>query len=128
MSPLAPVVVRPATREDIDAFSGITEGMPTTKAFVAELDGRIIALWGIALTHGRWFAFCDLTEEARPYKMTMMRAGKRLIAEARRVGIKYIYAEASPVETGAVAWMHSLGFVLDPRSEHFYRWSANDHA
>ena len=123
--PLAPVVVRPATKEDIDTFSDMT-GKPTTKAFVAELDGRIIALWGIALVRGRWFVFCDLTEESRPYKMTMMRAGKRLIAEARRSGIQYIYADADTNEPGSIAWLHSLGFILDPRSQHFYRWSARE--
>lgn len=98
---------------------------PTVRAIVAELEGRIIALAGIAFAKGRWFAFADITDEMRPYKMTIMRAAKRFLAEASRDGIKYIYAEASPVEPHAVAWLSSLGFIVDPRSEQLYRWSAN---
>lgn len=116
--------VRAASREDIDAFSDMAS-KPTVRAIVGEIDGRIVALGGIALSKGRWFAFVDLLAEARPYKMTIMRAARRFFAEASRSGIKYIYAEASPCEPRAVAWMTSLGFSLDPRSQHFYRWSAN---
>ena len=121
------VIIRPATREDLEAFSDMPN-KPSIRAWVGELDGRIIGIGGLALAKGRWFGFCDLTEEARSYKMTIMRTAKRVLAEARRDGIRFIYAEASPHEPRAVAWLTSLGFSLDPRSEHFYRWSATNHA
>lgn len=115
-------IIRPATREDIDAFSDLTN-KPTTKAVVAELDGKIIALGGIATHQGRWYGFVDLTEEMRPHKMTIMRAAKRFLADSKRDGVKYIYAEVSPVEPRAEAWLTSLGFSLDLRSGRLYRWS-----
>lgn len=124
MSAYKHVTVRPATAADIAAFSEI-ERPPTVKAWVGELDGKIIAIGGLAYGKGRWFAFIDLNDEARPYKMHILRAAKRMLAQARRDGIKYIYAESSPVEPKSVAWMTSLGFIIDPRSQQFYRWSAN---
>lgn len=118
------VIIRPASREDIDAFSSI-ENKPTAKAYAADLDGKIIALGGLALFKGRYFAFCDLTPEARRYKVLLAKTARRLFAEARRNGVKFIYAEADTNEPHAIAWLHSLGFELDPRSQTLYRWSAN---
>src|SRR3990167_9902397 len=108
------VMVRLATKADIDAFSDMA-GKPTVKAWAGEVDGKIIGIGGLAFAKGRWFAFCDLTEEARPHKMTIMRTAKRLFAEARRDGIKFIYAEASPDEPRSIEWLSSLGFIVDPR-------------
>ena len=102
------------------------ENKPSVVAWCAEIDGRIIALAGFALFMGRWYAFADLPEEIRPHKMLIMRWGKRIMAEARARGIKYIYAESAAEEKKAVAWLKSLGFVIDPRSERLYRWSSRD--
>ena len=117
------LVVRRATAEDIDAFSAMPN-KPTCRAMAGEIDGRIVALGGLALIAGRWHAFCDLTPEVRNHKIAIARTAQRLIAEARRDGVRFIYAEADPNEPGAIAWMTRLGFHLDPRSQHFYRWSA----
>lgn len=119
---MTPVTVRPATRADIDAFSDMAN-KPSVRAWCAELDGRIVGLGGLALIGGRWFAFCDLREEARPYKMTLMRTARRLFAQARRDGIRFIYAQVDDTEPGAVAWLESLGFEFDVRSDCLYRWS-----
>jgi hypothetical protein len=115
--------VRPALREDIDAFSDL-RNKPTVRAWVGELDGQLIAMAGFAHQGGRWVAFCDLTEAARPHKMTIMRTAKKIMGEAKSMGIRYLYAEASPDEPGAVRWMASLGFKLDPRSAYLYRWES----
>lgn len=115
--------VRPATREDIEKFSDMP-AKPTAKAWAGELDGRLIALAGFAMQNGRWVAFCDLTEDARPHKMTIMRTAKRIMKEAKAMGIRYLYAEASPHEENAVRWLTSLGFRLDPRSAYLYRWES----
>ena len=112
--------IRPATREDIEAYSD-APGKPTLLAWAGEKDGRIIALGGIAYSKGRWFAFCDLDEEAKKYKMTIMRTAIRGLQEARRQGIQYIYAQADPNEPHSVAWMFSLGFVFDARVA-LFRW------
>lgn len=121
---MSKVIVRAATREDIEAFSDL-EAKPTAKALCAELDGRIIGLGGIAFIRGRWFAFCDLTPEARRYKVLIAKTARRIFADARRDGVKFIYTEADPNEPRAIAWLHSLGFELDPRSQTLYRWSAD---
>lgn len=114
-------IVRPATREDIDAFSSMTE-KPTVKAWCGELDGKIIALGGLAFFRGRWFAFLDLTDEARPYKMTIMRMAIRVMAEAKTMGIRFVYADADTREPKSVEWLSRIGFHIDPRTNRLYRW------
>lgn len=113
--------VRLATREDIDAFSSM-RGKPTIKALCMEVDGEIVALGGYALVKGRYFGFCDLHEEARQYRMHIARAAKRFLKAAHDEGIKFIYAEPDPEEAGAVRWLTSLGFEVDPRTAYLYRW------
>ena len=121
---MTPIIVREATRADIASFSAISD-IPTVRAIVGEIDGKIVALAGIALGKGRWFAFCDLCEDVRPYKMTIARTAIRFLDECRRDGIRFIYAQASLVEPGAISWLTRLGFTLDPRSQQLYRWSAH---
>ena len=113
--------VRRATREDIDTFSDL-KNKPTIKAYVGEIDGKIVAIGGLALSGGRWFGFCDLTEDAREHKFTIARMGKRIMDEAKSMGLRFVYAEASPNEPTAERWLTSLGFELDPRSAYLYRW------
>lgn len=115
--------VRPATRDDIEAFSDLPD-KPTLRAWAGEVDGKIVALGGFAFSHGRWFGFVDLTDEARKHKFTIARAAKMVLSEAKRQGIKFIYAEADPNEPGARRWLASLGFTVDPRTLYLYRWRA----
>jgi len=118
---MAGVEIRPATKEDIARFSE-DPNKPTIRAWCGELDGKIIGLGGFAFSHKRWYAFCDLTEEARPYKMHIMRGAIRAFQAARDTSIKFIYAQADPDERGAVTWMKRLGFEVDPRNPNLYRW------
>lgn len=116
-----PVVIRPATRADLDAFSPLP-GKPTIRALCMEREGRIIALGGFVLSKGRWIAFADLSEEARRYKIHILRAAQRLFRDARRDGVRYIYTDADTQEPRSLPWLASLGFSLDPRSRSLYRW------
>lgn len=118
------VILRKATREDIERFSDMPV-KPSARAYVAEQNGEIIALYGLAFIGGRWFAFCDLKPEARLHKIKMVRAGKQLIADAYRDGIRFIYAQVDKSEANSTRWLSSLGFKLDPRSQVLYRWSAS---
>jgi hypothetical protein len=124
----SPIVIRPATAEDIAALAvrlGAPEGgVPTASAWVGEKDGVIVGIGGIAFRRGNWFAFIDVADEARPHKMTIMRSAIRFLEAMRSAGIRYIHAEVSPAEPGAQAWLESLGFELDHRSQHWWRWSA----
>jgi len=115
--------IRPATREDIEAYSDMPN-KPTMRAWAGEEDGKVIAIGGYAVSKGRWFGFVDLEEEARKHKFAIARGAKMVLNEARKQGIKFIYAEASPDEPTAVRWLTSLGFELDPRSLYLYRWRA----
>lgn len=117
------VIVRPATRADIEAYSS-QAGKPSIKAVAMEKDGAIIGLGGIACVKGRWIAFCDLKGEARAYKMHIMRAARRFLEEARREGIQFVYAARDESEPGSERWLRRLGFEIDPRSQTLYRWSA----
>lgn len=112
--------VRKATKQDIDAFTDLPK--PTMLAWVGEIDGRPVALGGLALVDGVWIAFCDLEEEARPFTITIARASIRIFEEAKRMGIKYIYAEAEESEPTALRWLSYLGFKPDSRNPRFYRW------
>jgi hypothetical protein len=118
-----PPIIRPATRDDVKAYAP-DKLAPTLRGCVMELDGEIVAIAGIARLQSRWRAFVDLKPEARRYKFHIARTAIRFLNEARRAGIKYIYAEIDPCEPSALAWVTSLGFSIDPRSGYFYRWEA----
>lgn len=113
------VAVRKATGQDIEAFSSRPSNH-TLRAFVGDLDGEIIALGGLATVKGRHYAFLDLTEKARPYKMHIMRAAIRVFKEARQSGIRFVYAEADANEPKSSTWLERLGFEPDPRADHLY--------
>lgn len=126
------VVVRPATAQDIAHFtakSGLP-AVPTVIAWVGEVEAggekHLVGIGGFAILNGHFRAFLDLTEEAAPYKMTLMRTGKRMMAEARRMRIRYVYAEPDEAgHPGATRWLESLGFVPDQRSGgSLYRWQS----
>lgn len=117
------LIVRTATRADVEAFAG-KPNRETVRAWCGDLDGKVIGIGGIATVRGRHFAFLDLTEEARPYKMHIMRTAIRMLEQASRSGMRFIYAEADTEEPKSVAWLKRLGFEIDPRSKVLYRWKA----
>ena len=116
--------MRRAAAADFEAFSDHGNAL-TTLCWCADLDGRVIGLGGFAIVKGRYYAFVDLKPEMRSYKMTIMRTARRAMAEARKRGIKFIYAQADTSEKNPVGWMRSLGFDIDPRSPSIFRWKAS---
>lgn len=117
------LIVRPAMRADIEAYSKRPQSQ-TIRAIVAERDGEIIGIGGMYLSRGRWYAFADVPEECRKYKITIARAAIRFLDEARRSGIRFVYAVRDEDEPGSLKWLTSLGFEIDPRSMIFFRWRA----
>ena len=117
------VIIRPATRADIEAFSDLPN-KPTVRAYVGEVDGKIVGMGGLARNKGRWIAFCDLTPEAREYKVTIVKTAKRIMEDAKKAGHRFVYAQPDLNEPNAVRWLTSLGFEPDQRSGGIlYRWS-----
>lgn len=117
--------VEPATQEDIHAFAQDASA-PTMKAWVGKVDGKPVALFGLARNmDGRWWAFFDITDEARPYKVTIVKTARTVMDEARKMGLRFVYAFPDPKEPMAVRWMERLGFERDPRSGLLMRWQNN---
>lgn len=117
------VSIEPATPEDIKLFAR-DEGHPTLRAWVGKEDGETIALGGLAReADGRWYAFFDITDKARPHKKQIVRTAKMVMDEARIMGLRYVYAQPDENEPMAIRWMKSLGFDHDPRSGTLMRWT-----
>lgn len=131
MRVVAKVVVRPATREDIAKAAEDMEATPTVKAWVGELrepgeEPRVLAIGGLHRIGGRWKIFLDHTDEAKAYPMHLMRWARRVMAEARAMGLARVYAQIDPDEPGAVKWVESLGFRFDERTEFYWCWHADE--
>lgn len=122
---MSEITVRPATAEDIAFFKDETV-TPTARAWVGITDGKPVGMGGIAFVQGRWIAFCNVTEECRPHKKTIVRTARLIFEELRRQGVRYVYATADPKEKNAVKWMCSLGFSEDERYGQFLRWRNED--
>lgn len=113
--------MRPATAEDIALFSNSPD-WPTMKAWVGEANGEPLALFGAArFAGGRWLMFCDLKPEARKYKISIVKFGKRAVEELKESGIRFLYAWPDDNEELARKWAKSLGFKPDPRSKAMLR-------
>lgn len=120
------IEIREAHRADILRFFGERNPehlamMPTMKAWLGEKDGEILGIGGLALKGWRWIAFCDLTDEARRYKVSIVKLGKRIMQWADERNIVFVYLTVDPEEPGAQAWATSLGFAPDPRSTTLWR-------
>jgi hypothetical protein len=114
--------IEKATKEDVEFFSNDAP-KPTMKAFVAKKDGKPIALFGLARElDGRWYAFFDITDEARPYKVTIAKTARKIMDEARKMGLRFVYAVPDEEEPMARKWLERLGFKTDKRSGVLMRW------
>lgn len=83
--------VRYATKEDVHAFYGKT--MPTMRAVVADCDGEILALAGIAGFSNQWTMFSQMKEQL-PGK-TCFRMARLIIGIANNLpGPVYAVAES----------------------------------
>ena len=97
--------------------------MPSSKAWVGEVDGKIVGVGGLYFHKSRWFGFLDITDEARHHKLTLARTGRMVMDEARKMGIRFVYSEVDTDEPNAMRWHELLGFKLDQRSQHLMKWT-----
>lgn len=78
-------VCRPATPADLEAFYGRKMDR-TMRAWVLELDGRIIAVGGLAYHRGRpWDLFSDITPELKAHPIAALKAAKAVLAGMRHL-------------------------------------------
>jgi hypothetical protein len=104
-------IVRPATKADFDL---LTDGPRPfrVRAFTGEVDGRPVAIGGIAYLENDVFgAFLHATDEARKYPVTLHKAGLMILREARALGIKRMVAMADPSVDAAERWLARLWFA-----------------
>lgn len=101
--------LRPATRDDFIAFAGQPPAM-LTRAYVAEQAGQVLAVGGVYYDSGVAFAFCEIGDEMRAHRKSIMR-GARLVMDAV-VGKMTVpvYAICSRREANAPAFLARLGF------------------
>lgn len=107
-----PVTLRPTLPDDLPHVIG--EPLPfRIKAITGEIDGKVIGVGGLAfLPGGTVVAWAALTDEARRAKVSLHRAGLRLMQEARAAGFKRVVASADAESPAAVRWLARLGFEL----------------
>lgn len=65
------------------------------------------------MADGTKIAFCDLTDEARRYPVTMHRAALKTMALARELRIRRLVATTESGHPAAERWLLRLGF--EPR-------------
>lgn len=105
---MTPEIV-PLTHEHLADWYGSEGYLPTVKGIAGFVDGKLVAVAGFWITQGKVVAFCNLREEARPYRKTMHRVAVELI-EAAKLRHKRILAVCDPAEPTAPRWLSRLGF------------------
>lgn len=102
--------VVPLTHEHLAEWYGDDGRQFTVKGIAGFVDDKLVAVAGFMFARGNVIAFCDLREEARPFKKTIHRTAIELMEEAKRRH-KRIIAKRDPNEPTSANWLRRLGFV-----------------
>lgn len=109
-----------ATPQDAHEFYG---GEPpyTMRAMVVTLGGAVMAIGGVAYRDGLLYAFMQIKDELRPYKVTIARFARRL---TEVFGGNQGFTIAEPGEPMAEKLLQWLGFehIGGCRDGEVYRW------
>lgn len=125
-TPTRKIFVRPATRADFDAL--IDEPLPCrVRATAAERDGKLVAVGGLAFqpddTVAAFLILAPGVRGAPGFRLALHKAGLRMMAEARRLGIRRVVATAEPNNPAAEPWLARLGFErAGPGSDSAWVW------
>jgi len=117
------VILRDARKADFEAL--LAEPLPyRTRAFAAERDGELLGIGGLIFQpQDIVAAFVLLRPGAARYKVALHKAGKRTMAEARRLGISRVVALAEKGNPAAEPWLMRLGFKRKTvRGESVWLW------
>lgn len=117
------VEVRNATKEDVERFKGSPGVGPSFKAMAGLIDGKPIAIGGLAFASGVVVAFADVTAEAKKHPVQLHRTALKVMADAKAAGHRVIYAKLDENEPTAARWLARLGFKpVDGKG--LYLWQA----
>lgn len=101
---------RPSRVADL-APLGISAPPYRFKGLTALLDGRPIGIGGIVFKpDGSAWASVHMLDEAHAFKAALLRAAKRVLAEADAAGYRVIYASPEVGVAGAERLLAHLGF------------------
>lgn len=100
--------IRPIQADDIAKLW--PAGAPASvRAFVAELDGEVLGVAGIAYWPNRIAAFADMKPGGEKYPLTIMRIARRVQALLREVKAP-VYCNADPDFPNSPAFLAHVGF------------------
>lgn len=103
-----PVLV-PLTHEHLVELLGEDGRKPSVKGVAAFVGGKLVAVAGLFYMPGNVVAFCELKDEARPYRNLIALVGAKLIRDAKKRH-KRILAMIDRAEPTAETWLTRLGF------------------
>lgn len=105
------VLFRPSVADDFVALQG-SPPIYRSRCTTATVEDRVIGIGGLVYPpDGEIWASVLMADEARQYPAAIHRAGRRAMAEFRRLGVKRVFAEAQPGNPAAERWLLRLGFV-----------------
>jgi hypothetical protein len=116
------VTIRAATKADIEGFSGVPLAR-TVRAFVAEKDGALVGIGGLAYYPDHVLAFSEITDPLREHKTTIWRVCRRIVDMMKNCRAP-VYAVRNPDEPTAGALLERMGFALvgKERNGEVYVW------
>lgn len=116
--------VRSAVRDDLADLHPMAPGV-SYRAKVAELDGKVVGILGLALTRPRACVFFSGTEELKPHlkSIQMLRELKKFETMFKSRGLP-VYAIRERDEPKAPAILKRLGFELvnEIDGDEIYEW------
>ena len=115
-------IIRSATLEDIEQYYGKPLGN-SVRAIVADLDGKILGVAGMAYHKDQMLAFSKMDDEMKAYPFTIMRAARKFAKMARKYG-KNVLAVAACYEKNSDAFLRRVGFefIGETSEGRVYKW------
>lgn len=111
--------IRAATAADAQAFWG--PGLPTSiRGYVAELDGRVMGIAGLAYAPNQIRAFADMVAGGEKYPMTIMRMVKLVKALLNETKAP-VFCNADPNLPNSRKFLAHVGFK--PMDDRTFVWS-----
>lgn len=113
------MIIRAATAEDAKAYWG--QSLPVSvRGYVAELDGKVMGIAGLAYGTNQITAFADMAEGGQKYPMAIMRITKLvkgLLNETRAP----VYCNADVTLPNARKFLEHVGFKHDEGRRYVWR-------